>query len=210
MLIDSWYLIFWAWDQCLSALLLSFKAKWYWLSVYWCCTSTREHFQGWLFPFFPFLNWLIGSLGVLLCYKVSETTGLSHTHTHYKSAAHCLMKVSRRKQAGVHRLFSLLCCFNRQRPPPIRPHFQPPSPPFHPHKSLMMCRLHRAGLSNDIITISKNLLLPYGPTSCGMLHGAGRWLPQTASSPYIFISKWQPTSARYAFLSLPAVVCCFN
>ena len=31
----------------------------------------------------------------------------------------------------------------------------PCSPPVHPHKSLMVCRLHRAALWNDIITISK-------------------------------------------------------
>lgn len=80
---------------------------------------------------------------------------------------------------------------------------------FHPHKSLMMCRLQRAGLSNDIITISKNLLLSYGPTSCGMLYRAGRCLPQTEPSPQIFLSKRQAATVCYAFLSLP-VVCWFN
>lgn len=71
------------------------------------------------------------------------------------------------------------------------------SPLVHPHRSLMMCRLHRAGLSNDIITISKNLLLPYELTSCGMFHGPGHCSPQTTSPPYIFLSKWLTVTVYY-------------
>lgn len=76
------------------------------------------------------------------------------------------------------------------------------SPLVHPHKSLMMCRLHRAGLSNDIITISNNLLLPYGPTSCDMLHRAGRCLPQTEIITLrLFFLAWM-TSERLCVASV--------
>lgn len=68
-------------------------------------------------------------------------------------------------------------------------------PPPKKNRSLMMCRLSRAGLSNNIISISKRPLLPHRPTSCGMLHRAGRVLPLSAASlalPYC-LSDSQPS-----------------
>lgn len=81
------------------------------------------------------------------------------------------------------------------------------SPLVHPHKSLMMCRLHRAGLSSNTITISKNLLLPYGPTNCGMLYTAGCLI--ITLHLFVLVKMTTNDSVCYTFLSLLGV-CCFN
>lgn len=116
-------------------------------------------------------------------------------------------------QAGVYRLLFLLFCFNRHTPtPPPNPPSPLPSllcsPLVHPHKSLMMCRLHRAGLSNDIITISKSLLLPYGPTSCGMLYRAGRCTQYIYSIILLYVTHFRVCRLCIASIKEKASMLC--
>ena len=123
------------------------------------------------------------SLITLECIHISRCFGLFCSFVQWVKKLTNVLVFQHTHQAGVHRLLFLLCCFNRHgdtHTPPLS------SPPLHPHQSLLMCRRHRAGISNASITTSKNLLLSYGPPSCSMLYRAGRCLPQTESSLHIF------------------------
>lgn len=108
------------------------------------------------------------------------------TATHSKLRSYCILIVIVCSAA-------LTGSNSSNNPPPTRP---PSSPPVHPHRSLMMCRLHRAGLSNDNVTISKNLLLPYvQAVACFTEQDTA--CHKHASPPYIFLSKRQSITVYY-------------